>query len=413
MTIRYTCVGCGSLLKIKDDLAGTDGKCPKCKLEFVIPDADDGDSAEHVIAISRPVDNGDDSDPEDDSPPKLLVADDEVGPEKLKHESHATLEKVVKPASKSETVAEKPDEDLTEEPVEKPTVKTVEKSEKREKAEKNERSPKKDNPFEKALEKQAAAKAAQKKSAERGDDFDPADFLMGDDAPHRPAAGGEDFPDPEEDRKRFNADGIKPKKQTKPPSSGTIPATGGISAAAHAKEMMMKAMEDSRTHAGEMPRQEERRDGFDFAGFFKEYGVKGGAGLVFGLILTWGLYAMFDSMMSTKLKMPPLGYVTGTVKLDGAPLPGATVYFAPLQPEIADSKKERARTSIGITDDKGNYRMTYIGRTEGVAVGKCRVWLDLIGPKGQVIPANYTEAVMQVREVKSGRNEFSFDMKTE
>ena len=31
MTIRYTCGSCGSVLKIKDQLAGTPGKCPKCK----------------------------------------------------------------------------------------------------------------------------------------------------------------------------------------------------------------------------------------------------------------------------------------------------------------------------------------------------------------------------------------------
>ena len=37
MTIRYTCDKCGSVLKIKDELAGTDGKCPKCKTRFVIP----------------------------------------------------------------------------------------------------------------------------------------------------------------------------------------------------------------------------------------------------------------------------------------------------------------------------------------------------------------------------------------
>ena len=43
MTIRYKCTGCASVLKIKDEKAGTNGKCPKCKLEFLVPgpDADD------------------------------------------------------------------------------------------------------------------------------------------------------------------------------------------------------------------------------------------------------------------------------------------------------------------------------------------------------------------------------------
>lgn len=37
MSIRYECPKCGSILKIKEELAGTDGKCPKCKTKFVVP----------------------------------------------------------------------------------------------------------------------------------------------------------------------------------------------------------------------------------------------------------------------------------------------------------------------------------------------------------------------------------------
>lgn len=41
MTIRYTCTDCGSVLKIKDEKAGTQAKCPKCKTEFVVPTPDE------------------------------------------------------------------------------------------------------------------------------------------------------------------------------------------------------------------------------------------------------------------------------------------------------------------------------------------------------------------------------------
>lgn len=37
MTIRVKCDECGSVLKIKDELAGKEGSCPKCKAAFVIP----------------------------------------------------------------------------------------------------------------------------------------------------------------------------------------------------------------------------------------------------------------------------------------------------------------------------------------------------------------------------------------
>jgi phage FluMu protein Com len=37
MTIRYTCLECESVLNIIDEKAGTEGKCPKCKTQFLIP----------------------------------------------------------------------------------------------------------------------------------------------------------------------------------------------------------------------------------------------------------------------------------------------------------------------------------------------------------------------------------------
>ena len=38
MTIRYDCDSCGSTLNIKEELAGTQGKCPKCKTAFTVPE---------------------------------------------------------------------------------------------------------------------------------------------------------------------------------------------------------------------------------------------------------------------------------------------------------------------------------------------------------------------------------------
>lgn len=64
MTIRYTCIGCESVLKIKDEKAGTKGKCPKCKAEFLVPQPDVEESVEVAVApadepIDEPVDSVD------------------------------------------------------------------------------------------------------------------------------------------------------------------------------------------------------------------------------------------------------------------------------------------------------------------------------------------------------------------
>lgn len=40
MTIRYKCEECGAALNINDELAGTEGSCPRCHVEFVVPSAD-------------------------------------------------------------------------------------------------------------------------------------------------------------------------------------------------------------------------------------------------------------------------------------------------------------------------------------------------------------------------------------
>lgn len=40
MTIRYKCEECGAALNINDELAGTEGSCPRCHVEFIVPSAD-------------------------------------------------------------------------------------------------------------------------------------------------------------------------------------------------------------------------------------------------------------------------------------------------------------------------------------------------------------------------------------
>jgi len=50
MTIRCECDHCGASLKVKNQLAGTEGKCPKCKEKILIPDASDGDSKDVLLS---------------------------------------------------------------------------------------------------------------------------------------------------------------------------------------------------------------------------------------------------------------------------------------------------------------------------------------------------------------------------
>lgn len=54
MTIRYECDGCQSVLKIRDELAGTKAKCPKCKTAFVIPSQSAQKKKAKVAATTGP-----------------------------------------------------------------------------------------------------------------------------------------------------------------------------------------------------------------------------------------------------------------------------------------------------------------------------------------------------------------------
>lgn len=53
--IRYKCEKCGSVLKIKDRLAGTRGKCPKCETAFTVPDAPSTDVSDSENADDQDV----------------------------------------------------------------------------------------------------------------------------------------------------------------------------------------------------------------------------------------------------------------------------------------------------------------------------------------------------------------------
>jgi hypothetical protein len=67
MTIRYKCEECGAALNINDELAGTEGSCPRCYVEFVVPSAD----SPAAVATSKPK--------KATGPGGTLASEDEIG----------------------------------------------------------------------------------------------------------------------------------------------------------------------------------------------------------------------------------------------------------------------------------------------------------------------------------------------
>ena len=259
-----------------------------------------------------------------------------------------------------------------------------------------------------------AAKTAFPKSVGT-EPFDPAAFLNAEPPKARRASYPSspiNVPDDELDAAR--GDGDLPSGRGKKSSRQEAVSTPEANPLDHVKlaKQMMQAMKESNTQAAAQ-REDEKHPGFDFAGLFREVGLKVGGGLALILAIAFGLYSFSDYVMGGNLKLPKLGHVSGIVSLDGTPLVGAHVFFAPQEAVIAGSKRDRVRTSIGITDAKGYYKMHYLGDVDGVAVGKSRVWINLPPPPSeQAIPAEFGEGSMLIKDVVAGSQVIPFDMKS-
>lgn len=113
---------------------------------------------------------------------------------------------------------------------------------------------------------------------------------------------------------------------------------------------------------------------------------------------------------SSRSDIPPLGEVTGTVTLDGTPLEGATVTFAPVM----------GRPSAGMTDQQGHFILDYAAGYRGALVGTHTVRINteryVENPDGttdffkETIPDTYNSKSTLSADVQTGENQFTFDL---
>lgn len=113
--------------------------------------------------------------------------------------------------------------------------------------------------------------------------------------------------------------------------------------------------------------------------------------------------------------LPPLGTVTGVVKLDGEPLPGALVTFSPA----------KGRSSSAETDATGRYELRYSVEHKGAVVGQHSVSIstrrDAVSAEGsgqsqpavaEKVPKRYNDDTQLSEEVKAGANTIDFDLQS-
>lgn len=100
-----------------------------------------------------------------------------------------------------------------------------------------------------------------------------------------------------------------------------------------------------------------------------------------------------------------LGAVRGTVTLDGAPLPAATIRFIPTA---------GGRTAFGRTDDAGKYEMLYSASASGALVGSMRVEITTADPDApkskEKVPAKYNSKSELTADVGSKSQVIDFPL---
>ena len=98
-----------------------------------------------------------------------------------------------------------------------------------------------------------------------------------------------------------------------------------------------------------------------------------------------------------------VGRVTGKVTLDGQPLADAVVTFSPV--------KEGGSSGIGKTDSTGAYALSYAAGISGAEIGENRVTITTITQGKERVPMEYNSKSTLKAEVKSGAQEFNWDLK--
>jgi hypothetical protein len=148
----------------------------------------------------------------------------------------------------------------------------------------------------------------------------------------------------------------------------------------------------------------------DYVGNLRAIVVQIVPGAAVIILAVWGAYYLSSQIVVGRGNLPPLGAVSGTVKLDGKPLANATVRFIPLD-DSGKMDRKGASVALGLTDDSGHYRLIYVKDTMGAAVGQNRVEIQARDDSGRErVRREFNGQSTLQREVKSGSQVLDFDV---
>ena len=347
MTIRYKCEECSSVLKIKEELIGTEGKCPKCKTKFIVPDSGDHEEPS----------------PKDSSPKK-------------------------KSKSAETAKAKKPKKSPAVEKVQPVPV--------------TEKAPADDEEFDPTdilfgTDDDDEVGVTPSASEQSSDDDEPVDDVFDafddDDELTAPPAMTP-APQTADSPTSATAADLLARKSGKSPSVSGQSYGSAMAAVSSSVEKSLRSKDDNpkkkvqprlKSEGGEWEKQ-----------FILTRVLPAVAGVL--VVCSLGYWVMMD-----RANVPPLHYVSGTVMLDGRPLSGATVEFFP----VGADREGQVANSSGTTDANGEYVLFYVDGYKGAVEGQ---FIVTINSDFDFIPPDYTDfPTDHIREV-TGTSEFNFDL---
>jgi len=351
MTIRYTCVKCGTVLKIQEDRVGKEKHCPKCKTSFIVPPPGAEESTADAVDVEQP------------APAVAKPAVEKVAAAK------ASSPAVTAPAGDADAA------DADFDPVaflmtegggapDKGTAKRAVA----------------------AASEQADMKAARSGPAVYAASDEP-DVRVG--GPRKPSAKSDEDSETEL-RNR------KPKRPAVASAAQTADEMLRVNASTNAKELLTKTMEESRIRAAQMP-EDRRAPGIDYKATARELLLRFAPAVGGAVLLIVGAYFLSNLMVGGGPALPALADVSGTVTKDGKPLAEAYVSFTPVDVQ--------AGAGTAYTDENGYYELKYTEGVSGAVIGKNRVEVSKLGPDGrEMVPAKtmYGQGSNVIQVVEEG-----------
>lgn len=316
MTIRITCDQCKAVLKVRDELAGTKAKCPKCKAAIVIPEAEgaestDSEATDPAVEAKQVLDSMVDI-PFEVTPPASFFSQEEFDPSDGQTAGAAASAGGVATAPKP-SVAE--------------------------------------------LMRQHEAEMAKKKGRVRAE---------------------------------------KPVAKDAPTAAAATVMTIGTAA-----DALSRTYDQKRGKSGDAPRlsREELRAQEEKEAI-QSFVIRAGGGLAVMLICGY-----FFSLWWFAKPLPDLGYVSGVVTQNNAPLEGVEVLFSPMKPE-GGMELEIATPSSGFTKSDGSYTLMFDPENQGAIPARHRVSIIMSSGVSFILPEEDA-----TKEVKVGeKHVFNFSL---